>query len=330
MAVAQSAQKSATINQLIPFDFEEHAVRVILDEHGAPWFHVGDVCQVLDFGNPSQAVASHVDGDDLQKLEVIDSLGRTQQANHVSEFGLYALVVGSTKPEAKRFKRWVTHEVLPTIRKTGGYGKADCTNAASDRFIAGLLHAVQELKQVTQKLDRQNTPDTFAMSSRQELRLSHTRRALTFQQAIRPIHIEYEKIWTTTRAISEEGQVNHAYLMQLVESLLRAGMIQRKDHDRIHFFPDQACSAQQLHCLTEDGFHVLWQHIERTHTAEEKAKTNLRDGCERISRMFAFLNCAGGRRTRRVPTRDVGGLIASLDNVAAELANAVARGGRHG
>ena len=329
MAVSQSALKSATINQLIPLDFEEHAVRVNLDEHGAPWFHVGDVCRVLDFGNSRQAVESHVDEDDVQKLDAIDSLGRTQQANYVSEFGLYALIVGSTKPEAKRFRRWVTHEVLPTIRKTGGYGKADCTNAASDRLIAGLLHAVQELKQVAQKLDRQNAPDTFAMPSRQELRLSH-RRILSFQQAILPVHIEHGKAWTTTLAISEECQIEHSYLMQRVESLLRIGMIKCKDYDRIWFLPDQAPRAQQIHSLTEEGFRVLCWYLGWIITDEEKAKTNLRDGCERISKMFASLNCTGGRRTPRIPTRVVGGLDASLDNVAAELANAAARSGRHG
>jgi len=72
-------------------------------------------------GNPSQAIKSHVDADDLQKLEVIDNLGRTQRANHVNESGLYALILGSTKDAAKRFKRWVTGEVLPAIRKTGTY-----------------------------------------------------------------------------------------------------------------------------------------------------------------------------------------------------------------
>ncbi len=325
MAVSQSALQSAPINQLIPLDFDEHAVRVTLDEYGAPWFHANDVCRILEYTNPHKALSDHVDEDDLTKREAIDSMGRTQQTNYVNESGLYALIFGSIKPEAKRFKRWVTHEVLPSIRKTGGYG-----NAGSNHLIAGFLHAVQELKQIAQELNRQNGPDTSDMPSRQELRLSHTRRALTFQQAIRPIHIEYDKVWTTTLAISEECQVNHSYLMQLVENLLRSGLIQRKDHDRIYFFPDHACSAQQLHCLTEDGFHALWQHVERTHTAEEKAKTNLSDGCERINRMFALPNRARGRKAQHIPAKELGGLILSLDNVAADLANAVARSGHHG
>ena len=109
------------MSTLIPFQFESHALRVQVDEVGQPWFNASDVCDVLDMGNPSQAMKSHVDPDDLQKLEVIDALGRTQRSNHVNESGLYALILGSTKDAAKRFKRWVTSEVLPSIRKTGAY-----------------------------------------------------------------------------------------------------------------------------------------------------------------------------------------------------------------
>jgi hypothetical protein len=90
-----------------------------------PWFNANDVCDALEMGNPSQAIKSHVDADDLQKLEVIDNLGRTQRANHVNESGLYALILGSRKPESKKFKRWVTSEVLPSIRKTGKYAAKD-------------------------------------------------------------------------------------------------------------------------------------------------------------------------------------------------------------
>lgn len=106
---------------LIPFQFEAHAVRVQVGDNGQPWFNANDVCEALELGNPSQAIKTHVDGDDLQKLEIIDALGRPQRANHVNESGLYALILGSTKDAAKRFKRWVTSEVLPAIRKTGAY-----------------------------------------------------------------------------------------------------------------------------------------------------------------------------------------------------------------
>ncbi|MBF0400249.1 MAG: hypothetical protein HQL90_05730 [Magnetococcales bacterium] len=317
MAVSQSAPKSAPINNLIPFDFEEHAVRVTIDEHGAPWFHAGDVCSVLGFGNPHQAVASHVDEDDLQKLEVIDSWGRTQQANYVNESGLYALIFGSTKPEAKRFKRWVTHEVLPTVRKTGGYGKADVVIS-------------EKLERVVQELDSARVLESIAHTPRQELRMSH-RRMLSFQQAICPIHIEYGKVWTTTLAISEECQIEHDYLMQRVESLLRTGVINSKDYDRIWFLPDQARRAQQIHCLTEDGFRAICQYLGWVVTAEERAKTNLDKGCKLIGRMFESLERAGGRGQKRSLAKNSSVNVHSeLAMAVAELANAVAGSGSHG
>jgi len=112
------------MNTLIPFQFETHALRVQVDDASQPWFNANDVCEALQLGNARQALESHVDADDVQKMDTIDSLGRTQRANHVNESGLYALILGSTKDAAKRFKRWVTSEVLPSIRKTGAYAVA--------------------------------------------------------------------------------------------------------------------------------------------------------------------------------------------------------------
>lgn len=100
---------------LTPFDYEGQEVRVF-DLDGEPWFAAVDVCGVLEVGNPTQAL-SRLDPDERT---LISNEGR--EINAVSEPGLYALVLGSRKPQAKPFKRWVTHEVLPSIRKTGNYG----------------------------------------------------------------------------------------------------------------------------------------------------------------------------------------------------------------
>ena len=123
------------MNNMQVFDFKENAVRVVRGDDGEPWFRASDVCGVLGFSNPWQALESHVDEDDLQKLEAIDSLGRTQQANFVNESGMYALIFGSTKPEAKAFKRWVTHEVLPSIRKSGYFAVDSDTNTAIKQYL---------------------------------------------------------------------------------------------------------------------------------------------------------------------------------------------------
>lgn len=115
------------MSNIVPFDFEGSSIRIQQDDSGDPWFNANDVCVVLDFGNPRQALDSHVEPDDVQKLDTIDRMGRGQSANFVNESGLYALILGSTKPEAKRFKRWVTSEVLPSISKTGLYAAPGAT-----------------------------------------------------------------------------------------------------------------------------------------------------------------------------------------------------------
>jgi prophage antirepressor-like protein len=107
------------------FNFGDASIRAHVDKVGVPWFNANDVCDALDLTNPRDALAKHVDSDDVQKMDAIDTIGRKQQTNHINESGLYALIFGSEKPEAKKFKRWVTREVLPSIRQTGEYVNAD-------------------------------------------------------------------------------------------------------------------------------------------------------------------------------------------------------------
>jgi anti-repressor protein len=85
-----------------------------------PWFVLADVCRALDLSNPT-TVASRLEPDDLSTAEVIDSVGRKQEANVVNEAGLYDVVFMSRKKSAKDFKRWISHDVLPAIRRTGRY-----------------------------------------------------------------------------------------------------------------------------------------------------------------------------------------------------------------
>lgn len=95
-------------------------------------FVLKDCMSILSLGNPTETVKMF-DDDEFGTTEVIDSIGRRQQAYIISESGFYRLVMKSRKPEAKTFQCWVTHEVLPTIRKTGGYIPA--TEAESDEAI---------------------------------------------------------------------------------------------------------------------------------------------------------------------------------------------------
>lgn len=107
---------------LVNYTFKGVQVRMQRDEAGEPLFCAKDVCDILGYSNPWDAIRQHVDSNyDLVKREVIDGLGRSQQTNFVTESGLYALIFGSKLDSAKEFKRWVTSVVLPSIRKTGAY-----------------------------------------------------------------------------------------------------------------------------------------------------------------------------------------------------------------
>lgn len=86
-----------------------------------PWFVGKDVAEILGYGEPHKAIQRHVDEDDGMKHPITDNLGREQETLIINESGLYSLVLSSKMPDAKKFKRWITSEVLPQIRKTGSY-----------------------------------------------------------------------------------------------------------------------------------------------------------------------------------------------------------------
>ncbi|MDP2431819.1 MAG: Bro-N domain-containing protein [Pseudomonadota bacterium] len=129
------------MSSIIPFEFDKHLLRVQLDADGEPWFVANDVCSALTVGNSRMAL-DRLDHDE-KGVSSIDTPGGKQEMAVVNESGLYALILGSRKPEAKRFKRWVTHEVLPSIRKTGSYAHPGSVVAlpapTQDRVSALLL-----------------------------------------------------------------------------------------------------------------------------------------------------------------------------------------------
>ena len=108
-----------SFSSLLPFHYEGAQIRILTDSQGAPWFIAADLCSCLGIRNPSDAL-SRLD-DDEKGLGSTETLKGQQSLATVNESGLYALVLSSRKPEAKRFQRWITHEVLPAIRLTGSY-----------------------------------------------------------------------------------------------------------------------------------------------------------------------------------------------------------------
>lgn len=107
------------MNELQTFTYNNTQVRTI-EKNGEPWFVLKDVCEILGLSNPSR-VAERLDEDERSNFK----LGRQGEVNIISESGLYNVILRSDKPEAKPFRKWVTGEVLPTIRKTGAYSTED-------------------------------------------------------------------------------------------------------------------------------------------------------------------------------------------------------------
>ena len=97
------------------------AIRTMSDKQGNPLFCAKDVALALGYKRPEDAMAQHVENEDSVKHRVIDSMGRKRLTTFINESGLYALILSSKLESAKRFKHWVTSEVLPSIRKQGGY-----------------------------------------------------------------------------------------------------------------------------------------------------------------------------------------------------------------
>ena len=105
------------MNQTITiFNHLGNDIRVMTDEQGEPLFVLKDICDALEIGNPSD-VARRLDSEGVDSIEVIDNRGVQQKTNVVTEPGLYEVIIRSDKPEATQFRRWVTSEVLPSIRK---------------------------------------------------------------------------------------------------------------------------------------------------------------------------------------------------------------------
>lgn len=108
------------MNNLTNFTFKDSVVRVQTDNNGEPLFCAADVCATLGYLNSRKALADHVAPEDVTKRDTLTN-GGNQALSYVNESGLYALIFGSKLESAKEFKRWVTSEVLPSIRKTGKY-----------------------------------------------------------------------------------------------------------------------------------------------------------------------------------------------------------------
>ena len=136
------------MNELKIFENPAFGQVRIVEREGEPWFVGKDVAQVLGYANPSKAILDHVDDEDkaFQMLEVADSQnGNLVKTAIITESGLYSLVLSSKLPTAKAFKRWITSEVLPSIRKNGGYIAGQAELSPEELMARALMVAQRTL-----------------------------------------------------------------------------------------------------------------------------------------------------------------------------------------
>lgn len=116
------------MNELTIFAHKDFGEIRVVSVTGEPWWVLRDVCKALGLTYTNKVV-KRLDEDERKLFPVIDRMGRTQKASAINESGLYSVILRSDKPEAKAFKRWVTHDILPAIRKSGSYQLPHMTTA---------------------------------------------------------------------------------------------------------------------------------------------------------------------------------------------------------
>lgn len=161
------------MNQLQVFNFSGNQVRTI-DKNGQPWFVLSDVCNVLEIGNPSQVKTRLEDGV-ISNEGILDSLGRNQLVTIINEDGLYDVILESRKPEAKAFRKWVTSEVLPTIRKHGAYMTPEVIEKTilNPDFIINLATELKKEQEKSALLHQQIILDKPKVLFAESLQTSH-------------------------------------------------------------------------------------------------------------------------------------------------------------
>lgn len=139
-------------NEIRKFDFKGAALRTLTDKQGEPWFVAKDVCDILEISNVSDAI-SKLDDDEKSNIAISDIAQNGGKAPLIiSEPGLYKLIMRSRKSEAKEFQRWVTHEVLPQIRRTGGYIPTSESDSDEDIMARAVLVAQRTIERKNQQI----------------------------------------------------------------------------------------------------------------------------------------------------------------------------------
>ena len=126
-----------------------------------PWFIAKEVCEILELSTTSRAV-ENLDDDEVSKTHTIDSLGRNQEVLIISESGLYTLIIRSNKPNARKFRKWVTGVVLPSIRKTGGYALQEVSHMEHKALYEKIISLQEEVIRLQNRLIELREPQAVS------------------------------------------------------------------------------------------------------------------------------------------------------------------------
>ena len=237
------------MSNIVAFDFESHNVRVVVGHDGEPMFVAADLLSTL---NLDRKALERLD-DDEKGVSSIHTPGGNQEMSVVNESGLYNLVLGSRKPEAKRFKRWVTHEVLPSIRKTGSYA-VPCSVFALPAPTQDRVHAILMIGEAVAKVPGVKAGIAMAATltcihDNTGLAIEHLRRALPVSKepicSLNPTQLG-ERLGLSARSVNLRLQ-SHGFQF-------------KNDRDEWELTESGKCWAEALPYSRNghSGYQILW------------------------------------------------------------------------
>lgn len=193
-------------------DFEE--IRTI-EKNEEVWFILNDVCAILEIAN-ARDTKSRLDKGDVGTTDVIDSLGRTQKMTVINEYALYECVLLSRKPNAKQFKRWITHEVIPQIRKTGSYSLIPKSYAETLRLYADEVECRELAQEEAQKAIREKS----WIGSRREATAMATASVKSKEAEKLKVKLDLEMSYATVKKV--ELETGRKYSWQNLKNIAKA------------------------------------------------------------------------------------------------------------
>ena len=186
---------------LTVFNHEQFGnIRTLSDEEGNTWFVAKDVTDALGFRDADKGIRGL--DDDEKDTHIVGTLGGNQQVSIINESGLYSCILRSRKPEARRFKRWVTHDVLPNLRRHGFYAMPEATQIVSTHQQSIDMHPAKALEAVTDyfKVTTESLP-SLGEKAKQALMATLTREIIGVECV--PLPKVTEKFWTATELAAE-------------------------------------------------------------------------------------------------------------------------------